>query len=84
MRWRQLDVVDKRASTHYSKPRFELFAEQPAAYRASVIGNTPVKIAVEAAIRQGWDCFIGRDGDFVGMQSFGASGPARICSGISA
>jgi len=60
-----------------SVPCFELFAEQPDAYRAAVIGNAPVNIAVEAAIRQGWDCFIGRDGDFVGMQSFGASGPGK-------
>lgn len=60
-----------------SVPCFELFAEQPADYRAAVIGNAPVNIAVEAAIRQGWDCFIGRDGDFVGMQSFGASGPGK-------
>ncbi|PDQ18540.1 transketolase [Mesorhizobium sanjuanii] len=72
------DLTDKGiAARVVSVPCFELFAEQPAAYRASLIGNTPVKIAVEAAIRQGWDCFIGRDGDFVGMQSFGASGPGK-------
>jgi transketolase len=33
------------------------------------------RVAVEAAVRQGWDRYIGEDGSFVGMSSFGASGP---------
>ena len=41
------------------------------------IGNTRVNIAVEAGVRQGWDRFIGRDGGFVGMKSFGASAPYK-------
>nr|WP_316655638.1 transketolase [uncultured Gellertiella sp.] len=60
-----------------SVPCFELFAEQSAEYRKTVIGNSPVKIAVEAAIRQGWDTFIGSDGTFIGMTGFGASGPYK-------
>ncbi|MCP8894214.1 transketolase [Shinella daejeonensis] len=60
-----------------SVPCVELFAEQPAAYQEAVIGNSPVKIAVEAGIRQGWDHFIGADGTFIGMSSFGASGPYK-------
>ena len=60
-----------------SVPCFELFADQPAEYQAAIIGNSPVKIAVEAGIRQGWDHFIGSDGIFVGMHSFGASGPYK-------
>ena len=60
-----------------SVPCVELFQEQPADYRKAVIGTAPVKIAAEAAVRQGWDYFIGNDGDFVGMHSFGASGPAK-------
>ena len=36
-----------------------------------------VKIAIEAGIRQGWDAMIGADGVFVGMDSFGASGPYK-------
>jgi hypothetical protein len=51
------------------------FAAQPEAYRKKVIGRTKVKIAIEAAIRQGWDAIIGSDGHFVGMEGFGASGP---------
>jgi transketolase len=60
-----------------SVPCVELFQEQPDDYRKAVIGTAPVKIAAEAAVRQGWDYFIGNDGDFVGMHSFGASGPAK-------
>lgn len=58
-----------------SVPCFELFEQQPESYRKALIGTAPVKIAVEAAIRQGWDRFIGTDGVFVGMHGFGASGP---------
>lgn len=58
-----------------SVPSFELFAAQPEAYRASVFGTAKVRIGIEAAIRQGWDAIIGSEGIFVGMKSFGASGP---------
>lgn len=60
-----------------SVPCTELFFEQPDAYRKDVIGNSPVKIAVEAAVREGWDAFIGPEGSFIGMKGFGASGPAK-------
>ncbi len=58
-----------------SVPCFELFEHQVESYKTALIGNAPVNIAVEAAIRQGWDRFIGRDGVFIGMTGFGASGP---------
>lgn len=58
-----------------SVPCFELFEQQVESYRTALIGNAPVKIAIEAAIRQGWDRFIGSDGVFIGMHGFGASGP---------
>ena len=41
-----------------------------------MIGEAPVKIAIEAGVRQGWDRFIGNDGTFIGMSSFGGSAPA--------
>lgn len=59
-----------------SVPCCALFAQQDAAYQSQVIGNSKVKIAIEAGVRQGWDGFIGPDGGFVGMNSFGASAPA--------
>jgi transketolase len=60
-----------------SVPCFELFEEQDKAYREKVIGKAKVKVAVEAALRFGWDRFIGADGAFVGMTGFGASAPAE-------
>lgn len=72
------DLKVKGISTRVvSVPCFELFKEQPETYRKAIIGDSPVKIAVEAAIRQGWDYFIGNDGAFIGMNSFGASAPAK-------
>ncbi|MCB1430066.1 MAG: transketolase, partial [Nitratireductor sp.] len=58
-----------------SVPCFELFEAQSAQYRKSVIGKAPVRIAVEAAVSQGWQRFIGEDGIFIGMNGFGASAP---------
>ena len=58
-----------------STPCWELFEQQPTAYRQAVIGSAPTRIAVEAAIRMGWERFIGEDGKFVGMTGFGASAP---------
>ena len=60
-----------------SVPCFELFRALPAAEREKVLGAAKVKVAVEAAVRQGWDEIIGSDGVFVGMTSFGASAPAK-------
>ncbi len=60
-----------------SVPCMDLLLELPKAQKAAIIGNAPVKIAVEAAIRQGWDAVIGSDGIFVGMDGFGASAPYK-------
>jgi transketolase len=60
-----------------SVPCFELFLAAPAEHRRAVIGDAPVRVAVEAAVREGWDAIIGADGVFVGMTSFGASGPYK-------
>ena len=61
-----------------SVPCFELFEQQDAAYQAAVIGRGTVRVAIEAAIKQGWERFIGEDGAFIGMSSFGASAPAEV------
>jgi transketolase len=65
-----------------SVPCFELLAQStnisaPAAARAAVIGSAPVRVGIEAAIRQGWDEVIGTGGAFVGMTGFGASAPIK-------
>ena len=60
-----------------SVPCMDLLLELPEAKKAAIIGKAPVKIAIEAAIRQGWDAVIGSDGAFVGMTGFGASAPYK-------
>jgi transketolase len=60
-----------------SVPAFELFLAAPENARHAVIGDAKVKVAVEAAVRQGWDAIIGTDGAFVGMSTFGASAPYK-------
>ena len=60
-----------------SVPSLELLLEQPEERRQAIIGKAPVRVAVEAAVRFGWDAVIGPDGGFVGMHSFGHSAPAK-------
>jgi len=60
-----------------SVPCVELFEQQSQDYKDAIIGDSPVKVAVEAGIRMGWDRFIGPDGAFIGMTGFGASGPYK-------
>ena len=66
---------DGIAARVVSVPCFDLFGEQSKSYRDQIIGETAVKVAIEAGIRQGWDAIIGRDGVFIGMSGFGASAP---------
>jgi transketolase len=60
-----------------SVPSLELLLAQPEDRREAVIGNAPVKVAIEAAVRFGWDAVIGPEGIFIGMSGFGASAPAK-------
>ncbi|MEX0370306.1 MAG: transketolase C-terminal domain-containing protein, partial [Tateyamaria sp.] len=67
-----------------SMPCMELFAQQDESYRRKVLPAGPVRIGIEAAVRQGWDQWLlGERGkaakaDFVGMSDFGASAPAGV------
>jgi transketolase len=58
-----------------SVPCWERFERQDDAYRAMIIGRGTARVAVEAAVKLGWERFVGEDGAFVGMSTFGASGP---------
>jgi transketolase len=58
-----------------SAPCWEFFDRQDPDYQDAVIGTAPVRLAVEAGVRQGWDRFIGERGAFIGMTGFGASAP---------
>ena len=60
-----------------SVPSLDLFLSQPEDRKRQVVGGAPVKVAVEAAVRFGWDAVIGPDGIFVGMSGFGASAPYK-------
>jgi transketolase len=71
-------LKDRNIATRVvSVPSLELFLSQPDAVKKQVIGDAPVKIAVEAAVRFGWDGVVGSDGLFVGMHSFGESAPYK-------
>jgi transketolase len=58
-----------------SMPCWELFERQSPAYQADVLGAGLVRIGVEAAVRMGWERWLGADGRFVGLCDFGASAP---------
>lgn len=72
----ELACNHKVAARVVSAPCFELFAQQSSEYQASVLGDAP-RIGIEAALRQGWDLFLRHQDGFVGMNSFGASAPAK-------
>lgn len=59
-----------------SMPCTELFDAQPIDYQEQVLGKAP-RIAVEAASKFGWEKYVGLEGDIIGMDGFGASGPAE-------
>jgi transketolase len=59
-----------------SMPSWELFEKQDQQYRDSVLPpGVRARVAVEAGIKMGWEKWIGEAGRFVGMSSFGGSGP---------
>lgn len=59
-----------------SMPCFELFEDQEPAYREGVLPKAvTARVGCEAGIRLGWDRYLGLDGRFVGMSTFGASAP---------
>jgi transketolase len=60
-----------------SAPCLERFHNQDDSYRDAVLPEGVPCVAVEAALRFGWDSLIGRSGAFVGMDGFGASAPAE-------
>ena len=57
-----------------SMPCRLIFEEQDAAYKRAVLGETPARVAVEAAVELGWERYLGFDGRFIGMHDFGESG----------
>jgi transketolase len=61
-----------------SMPSWELFEEQDAAYRDSVLPpNVDARVVVEQASNFGWERYVGRTGAMVTMRTFGASAPLK-------
>ncbi|MGL4727784.1 MAG: transketolase [Bosea sp. (in: a-proteobacteria)] len=74
----QKQLADKGVPARVvSVPSLELLLAQDASTRASIIGDAPIMLAIEAGMRFGWDAVIGPDGTFIGMNSFGASAPYK-------
>ena len=60
-------------------PSWELFERQTDSYRESVLpASVKARVVVEAGVRMGWERYLGPDGEFVGMTSFGASAPGDV------
>jgi len=61
----------------YSVPCLDLFNDQDNNFKNNIIKKAKQNIVIEAGISQGWEKILGDDGLFVGMSSFGASGPYK-------
>ena len=60
-------------------PSWELFDQQPQTYQDGVLPKTVrARLAVEAALPQGWHRYIGDAGDIIGVERFGASAPGNV------
>jgi len=63
-----------------SMPCWELFEKQGQEYKDSVLPpSVKARIGIEAGVEEGWRKYLGHEGVFVGMSSFGASAPAKVC-----
>jgi transketolase len=73
---REALAKDGIAAAVVSMPCWELFERQPEDYRNTVLGTAP-RVGVEAAVRFGWDRWLGPRSAFIGMSDFGASAPGE-------
>ena len=61
-----------------SMPSWELFEQQDASYKASVLPpEVTARVSVEMASTFGWERYVGAKGKMIGMHSFGASAPLK-------
>ncbi len=73
-------AAEKIAAQVVSMPCWELFEEQDKKYRDSVIPpSVKARVGIEAGVEQGWWKWLGDKGVFIGMSSFGASAPGKVC-----
>jgi transketolase len=69
---------DGIASRVVSMPSTHIFDEQPQRYKAEIFPDGLPKLAIEAGATLGWWKYVGRDGDVIGLDRFGASAPGQI------
>jgi transketolase len=63
-----------------SMPSWELFEKQDQTYIDSVLPPAvKARVGIEAGVEQGWHKWLGDKGVFIGLSSFGASAPAKVC-----
>jgi len=80
-----LEAAEKLAAENIttqvvSMPCWELFEKQSQEYKDSVIPpGVKARVGIEAGVELGWSKWLGDSGIFIGMSSFGASAPAKIC-----
>jgi transketolase len=60
-----------------SMPCTSVFDAQPQAYRDAVLPPGVPRVAIEAGVRDGWWRYVGTGGAVIGMDTFGASAPAK-------
>ena len=73
-------AAEKIAAQVVSMPCWELFEKQDKKYRDSVIPpSVKARVGIEAGVEQGWWKWLGDKGVFIGMSSFGASAPGKVC-----
>ena len=70
--------ADGIAARVVSMPSWEIFDEQSAGYKTSVLPANVPKLAVEAGSPLGWWKYVGTDGDVIGLDRYGASAPGPI------
>jgi transketolase len=59
-----------------SMPCTNIFDRQDAAYKESVLGKGVPRVAIEAAVTDGWYKYVGLEGKVIGLDRFGESAPA--------
>ncbi len=69
-------LKDNIKASVVSLPCWEIFEKQSEEYKLNVLGEK-LKVGVEAGSELGWHKYIGSNGIFIGMKTFGASAPAN-------
>jgi len=68
------------AASVVSMPSWELFEKQSQEYKDSVLPpSVKVRVGIEAGVELGWYKWLGDNGEFIGMSSFGTSAPCKTC-----